>query len=194
MIMGTAGYMSPEQAKGKPVDKRADIWSFGVVLYEMLTGRVPFTGDSAVSIALKHVGEQPPRMTEFRRDIHPRLEQAVGRALLVEGRSVWTVRLRGAEPSDAPAPADDGMIRVVVRDRDPALSFACRIPKGWKRVPLPADDPDFADPRAVRPLCLFAPTYAAMLFTVSARPSIGNSRVTRIRSTIWNSCSRRAVR
>ena len=50
IILGTAGYMAPEQARGKPVDKRADIWAFGVVLYEMLTGKPLFKGEDASEI------------------------------------------------------------------------------------------------------------------------------------------------
>jgi eukaryotic-like serine/threonine-protein kinase len=81
-IMGTAQYLSPEQAQGQRVGAQSDLYSIGVVLFEMLTGRVPFTGESAVSIALKHVSEEPPALRGLRPDIHPRLEQAVGRALL----------------------------------------------------------------------------------------------------------------
>jgi serine/threonine protein kinase len=60
LILGTPGYISPEQATGKPVDPRSDLYSFGVVLYEMLTGTLPYGGESPVSMALKHVDE-PPR-------------------------------------------------------------------------------------------------------------------------------------
>jgi serine/threonine-protein kinase len=81
-IMGTAQYLSPEQAQGQRVGAPSDLYSIGVVLFEMLTGRVPFTGESAVSIALKHVSEEPPPLRSLRPDVHPRLEQAVGRALL----------------------------------------------------------------------------------------------------------------
>ncbi len=59
VIMGTAAYMSPEQARGKPVDKRTDIWAFGAVLFEMLTGRKPF-GDDDVSTTLARVIEREP--------------------------------------------------------------------------------------------------------------------------------------
>jgi eukaryotic-like serine/threonine-protein kinase len=58
-VMGTATYFSPEQARGAPVDPRSDLYSLGVVLYEMITGRPPFVGDSAVAIAYKHVQENP---------------------------------------------------------------------------------------------------------------------------------------
>ena len=81
-IMGTAAYLSPEQAQGQRVGAPSDLYSIGVIIYEMLTGRVPFAGESAVSIALKHVSEEPPPLRQLRPDLHPRLEQAVGRALL----------------------------------------------------------------------------------------------------------------
>ncbi len=60
-VMGTATYFSPEQAQGLPVDARADLYSLGVVLYEMVTGRPPFSGDTPLAIAYKHVQDEPPR-------------------------------------------------------------------------------------------------------------------------------------
>jgi len=60
LIIGTPDYMSPEQAEGKEIDQRSDIYSLGVILYEMLTGELPFEGDSALSIAMKHKAESPP--------------------------------------------------------------------------------------------------------------------------------------
>lgn len=80
-IMGTAQYLSPEQAQGHGVTAESDIYSIGVILYEMLGGRVPFEGDSAVSIALKHLSEPPQRLALVRPDIHPALEAAVMRSL-----------------------------------------------------------------------------------------------------------------
>jgi eukaryotic-like serine/threonine-protein kinase len=80
-IIGTAQYLSPEQARGQPVQPQADLYSLGVVLYEMLTGHVPFEGDSAVAIAFKHVSEPPAPPSEFNPLVPPALEQVVIRAL-----------------------------------------------------------------------------------------------------------------
>ncbi len=80
-VLGTASYLSPEQARGEPVDERSDIYSLGVVLYEMLTGRPPFTGDSAVAVAYKHVQEAPEPPSRWNPDIPPALDAVVLRCL-----------------------------------------------------------------------------------------------------------------
>ena len=80
-IMGTAQYLSPEQARGAPVTAASDLYSAGVVLYEMLTGKVPFTGDSAIEIAMKHVNDLPAPPSAVRPEIPPELDQIVLRAL-----------------------------------------------------------------------------------------------------------------
>lgn len=80
-IMGSAHYLSPEQASGKSVDGNTDIYSLGVVLYEMLTGKVPFEGDTPISVALKHVREKVIPPTRYNPSIPPLLESVVLKAL-----------------------------------------------------------------------------------------------------------------
>ncbi|WP_226533846.1 Stk1 family PASTA domain-containing Ser/Thr kinase [Microbacterium paraoxydans] len=80
-IIGTAAYFSPEQAKGEPVDARADLYSTGVVLYELLTGRQPFRGESPVAVAYQHVSETPVPPTEVNEDAPGALDPIVLRAL-----------------------------------------------------------------------------------------------------------------
>ncbi len=80
-IVGTAQYLSPEQARGQQVGPPSDLYSMGCVLYEMLTGRVPFTGDSAVSIAMKHVQEPPVPPRRIEPSIPADLEHVVLRAM-----------------------------------------------------------------------------------------------------------------
>jgi beta-lactam-binding protein with PASTA domain len=80
-IMGTAQYLSPEQAQGHAVSAASDIYSIGIMLYELLTGRVPFEGESAVSIALKQVNERPERPSVLNPAVTPELEDVVMRAL-----------------------------------------------------------------------------------------------------------------
>ncbi len=80
-VMGTAQYLSPEQAQGKETTPRSDIYSIGVILYEALTGRVPFEGDSAVAVALKQVSEAPRRPSTVNPNVPPALDAVVMRAL-----------------------------------------------------------------------------------------------------------------
>jgi len=80
-IMGTAQYFSPEQARGETVDARTDLYSTGVLLYEMLAGRPPFTGETAVSVAYQHVSEPVPAPSQFNRQVSPMLDQVVLTAL-----------------------------------------------------------------------------------------------------------------
>ena len=80
-IIGTAQYLSPEQARGSPVDQRSDVYSVGIVLYEMLTGKVPFTGETPLEIAMKHLSEVPVPPSELRADVPEDLDLIALRAL-----------------------------------------------------------------------------------------------------------------
>ena len=80
-VVGTAQYLSPEQAQGKQVDARSDLYSTGCLLFELLTGRVPFVGDSPVSIAYQHVGEQPAPPSNFAPAVSPSLDAVTLHAL-----------------------------------------------------------------------------------------------------------------
>jgi serine/threonine-protein kinase len=80
-VLGTSEYLAPEQASGEPVSPATDEYSLGVVLWELLTGEVPFTGENFVAVALRHVNEPPPKLREQRPDLPPRLAAAVERAL-----------------------------------------------------------------------------------------------------------------
>ena len=78
-IIGTAQYLSPEQARGAPVDQTSDIYSTGIVLYELLTGTTPFTGDTPVEITMKHLSRTPePPSAAARRAARPRLRRPAG--------------------------------------------------------------------------------------------------------------------
>src|SRR4051794_5626369 len=96
-IIGTAQYLSPEQARGAPVDQTSDLYSVGVVLYEMLTGQVPFTGDTPLEIAMKHLSEVPKPPSELRPEVPHDLDSIVLRALAKDPAE----RYQSAEEMDA---------------------------------------------------------------------------------------------
>jgi eukaryotic-like serine/threonine-protein kinase len=83
-VMGTATYLSPEQAQGHPIDHRSDLYSLGIVLYEMLAGRPPFSGDSPVAIAYQHLSEDPLPPSTHNSDVPPALDATVLRAMAKE--------------------------------------------------------------------------------------------------------------
>ena len=81
MLLGTVGYMAPEQIRGMPVDHRADVWSFGVVLHEMLSGRSPFAGPTTSDVIAAVLERNPPSLAASGVDVPPELERIIGKTL-----------------------------------------------------------------------------------------------------------------
>jgi serine/threonine protein kinase len=108
-IVGTAQYLSPEQVDGRAVDGRADVYALGVVLYEMLCGRPPFTGDTDMAVALKHITTQPPAPRQVRPDLSTGMEALILRAMAKapEARYQSADELRAALLSVNLAPGEE---------------------------------------------------------------------------------------
>ena len=120
--LGTPQYMSPEQAVGeREVDGRSDIYSLGVVAYQMLTGRLPFTGGNTMALLLKHVNERPLPIVELRPDAPKPLRDAIERALMKAPEDRWptAASMRQAILSDEPAPSWRAEPREQVRYTSP---------------------------------------------------------------------------
>ena len=120
-VLGTSNYIAPEQASGRRVDQQTDVYSLGVVLYELLADEVPFPGENFVAVALKHVNEPPPSLLDVRRDVPLRVATAVDRALAKDpGRRFESMDAFAAELEaclislDHPG-ADDAEATVITR-------------------------------------------------------------------------------
>jgi eukaryotic-like serine/threonine-protein kinase len=158
-IVGTAQYLSPEQARGEVVGPPSDLYSVGIVLYEMLTGRVPFEGDSAVAIAMKHLSEEPVPPSVYAPGTPPALEQVVLRALAKDAGDRYqtaeemSADLDRARRGVALSPRTEQMTRViapVATARQTAVEPPRDATRVWDReVPKPRRPPPSAPP--VRP-------------------------------------------
>ncbi|MHB8418629.1 MAG: serine/threonine-protein kinase [Myxococcales bacterium] len=113
LVCGTPEYMSPEQARGEDLDPRSDLYSAGVILYQMAVGRLPFQADTPMGVVTKHLTERPKPPAELRPDVSPSLNALILRALSKErgGRARDALTMRdellagaGGKPSAAPAP------------------------------------------------------------------------------------------
>jgi eukaryotic-like serine/threonine-protein kinase len=148
-IMGTAQYLSPEQARGAPVTASSDLYSVGIVLYEMLTGKVPFSGDSAIEIAMKHLNELPKPPSKTRPEIPPELDQVVLRALAKAPEDRYQTAEEFAE--DLHRVAAGLPISPETSEAATALLAAPAAAIGGTTQVLPGDATQVAPPRAQAP-------------------------------------------
>ncbi|OQO92135.1 serine/threonine protein kinase [Saccharomonospora piscinae] len=164
VILGTVGYLSPEQVTTGAADPRSDVYSTGILLYEMLTGQVPYQGDTALSVAYRHVNDDVPPPSEQAPDVPPALDQLVLRAtrrdpearpggaeaFLAElGRVATELELRRSaipvvtRPATDSAPETDSELTVPAM---PAVTGSVAGPRGTQALPRHATDPQ-AEPR-----------------------------------------------
>jgi serine/threonine protein kinase/beta-lactam-binding protein with PASTA domain len=156
-VVGTAQYLSPEQARGETVDSRSDVYSAGCLLYELLTGRPPFVGDSPVAVAYQHVREQAAPPSEHDADLPPAVDAIVMKALAkrLEDRYQSAAAMRSdierylagrpvqaPVPAPAPDPDPDYQTRTTVVGPPPTESTSVR-----PRQPVTAEDDDRRTPR-----------------------------------------------
>ncbi|MDX6647416.1 MAG: eukaryotic-like serine/threonine-protein kinase, partial [Miltoncostaeaceae bacterium] len=172
-IIGTAQYLSPEQARGDEVTAASDCYSVGIVLYEMLTGRVPFDGDRSVAVAMKQVSEPPPPPRELRPDIPPDLEAVVLKALRKRPSERYRTaeeftgdlreirrRLAGVETT-APLLADTGETRLL--EQPTAATVAAP-----RRAAAPPPPPPPSEPPRRRRLWPWAVGFLAVILAGAA--------------------------
>jgi serine/threonine-protein kinase len=174
-IVGTAQYLSPEQARGSGVDQRSDLYSLGVVLYELLTGTVPFTGDTPVEIAMKHLSQVPEPPSTRRPDLPREIDLVVMRALAKDPNE----RYQSAEEMEADLArvARGASVSTVTEESATQIMTAPTVPLGATAATMvtprrgsaiPPPPPvyyDLDEPMRRRPVW---PWIAALLFVVGA--------------------------
>ena len=170
-VMGTAQYISPEQAQGKETTPRSDIYSIGVILYEELAGRVPFEGDSAVAVALKQVSEAPRRPSAINPNVPPALDAVVMRALAKDPNARFTDADAFLKALDAAERAPD-----TPRAEDTA-AYAAVSPEGVAETPAAEEEYEYFERQDRRRrwrwfiVALLAAAVAALVAYALTRPS-----------------------
>jgi beta-lactam-binding protein with PASTA domain/predicted Ser/Thr protein kinase len=177
-IVGTAQYLSPEQARGDEVDQRSDLYSLGIVLYELVTGRTPFEGDTPVEIAMKHLSAEPTPPSELRPDIPHELDLVVLRALAKDPED----RYQSADEMDADlervtrgapvAPATVDSATQVMRVPSEAGSTGAPTiiappPVRVRDYPPPLEEEQYEEPQEPRGRPVW-PWLIALLFVIAA--------------------------
>src|SRR3954462_6138194 len=171
-IIGTAQYLSPEQAKGAPVDQTSDLYSVGVVLYELLTGDVPFSGDTPVEIAMKNLSATPEAPSKKRAEVPRDLDMVVLRALAKDPAD----RYQSAEEMDADlgrvasgaavSPATEEAATAIIAGPPSTAVTAITAPRARETVPY-APPPAYYDNDEPRRRAMW-PWLVALLFVVAA--------------------------
>jgi eukaryotic-like serine/threonine-protein kinase len=158
VTFGTADYISPEQARGQAATPRSDLYSLGVTLYEMLTGRLPFSGESSIAVAMQHVGEEPPPPRMFNPRIPPALE-------------ALTLRAMSKDPDARPASAQE-FARLLAGWRDFGEQATVVRPVPPRAAPArnSADNPPYPRPA---PRAAPASSTTSRINLPAPRPSIG---------------------
>ncbi|MBW3578515.1 MAG: Stk1 family PASTA domain-containing Ser/Thr kinase [Actinobacteria bacterium] len=190
-VLGTAAYLSPEQAQGAPVDARSDVYSLGTVLYEMLTGSPPFTGDSPIQVALRHVSDTPVPPRDRTDRIEPQLEAVVLTSLAKDPADRYPsaeamrddlLAVRHGEP----VVADHAAARAAAAGAagDAAARMLDRVGDTAPREPVAAPADGDGDERrraslawVATALMVAAATIAALLITTGEDPSVEVVRV-----------------
>src|SRR5712691_3519289 len=174
-IVGTAQYLSPEQARGTDVDQRSDLYSLGVVLYELLTGTLPFNGDTPVEIAMKHLSTVPELPSERRSDVPRDLDLIVMRALAKDPDDRYESAeemdadlerfLRGAAVSPLTEESATQIMRAPTGPLAATAATMISSPRHGAQLPPPPVYYDLEEPIHRRPVW---PWIAALLFVVGA--------------------------
>jgi eukaryotic-like serine/threonine-protein kinase len=159
MLLGTSDYLAPEQAEGRPVDARTDVYSLGIVLYECLTGRLPFTGDGWLAVAMKHVREPLPDPRTLVPDLPPHLAAAACQAA-------------AKEPAGRFQRADELALAL---ELGPAEGFTARLP-------IPADALPLEEPA---PAAATGATTGSTAPTAAGRHGAHGGRRRRPRGAAW---------